>query len=223
MICLPDFDGDDFEDLDFSTSSWLKNINDYLFKLLPDYFKQNDSYKNNFNKGILERYMDIFGNELDAWVVPYIECVMDINNPQVAQEKFLDHISDSWGSPSDLFLSTDRYRNQLKTILSLHKSKGTLGQVTNMFYLFGYDLVIERIPTDSTYYYYDTEANYDEGGVYDTFGCLPCWRYTATIEQNSNHDASSPDATDNTIFEKLKSLLTEEQPINAELVSFTLI
>lgn len=208
MTCFADFDGDDFEDVDFKTSSWTTNINDFLFKLLPDYFKQNDSYKDKYNKGILERYMNLFGDELDMYVVPYIECVTEINNPKIAEEKFLDHIADSWGSPSDLFLSTDRYRNLLKTILSVYKSKGTTNHVKNIFNLFGYDLVITKLPVNRDYYYYDSDNLYDSGGTYDELECLPCWRYSATIEENDIHDTLSPDATDPETLEKLKSILT---------------
>lgn len=51
---------------------------DYLFSLLPSYFKDNDSYVDPKGEGLLERYLRLFGDEIDEGIYPFITNFLDI-------------------------------------------------------------------------------------------------------------------------------------------------
>ena len=222
MICLPDFKGDDFKDEDFKNSSWVNNINDFLFKLLPYYFKNNDTYKDQFGRGFLEKYMDLFGDELDMNVIPYVECIMNINDPNITQEKFIDTISESLGSPQRVYLNEIKFRNLLKYIIPMYKIKGKLAYLENLFYLIGLEIVITKIPQDGTFNYYDLDnSKYDSGGRYDLLRCLPCFYYDAEINPNSN--GVLIDIGNAEVLEKLRAIIEYNHPINSKLINLNVL
>jgi len=51
---------------------------DFFFSLLPSYFKDNDNYKDLNNEGLLERYLRIYGMEIDENIYPFITNFLDI-------------------------------------------------------------------------------------------------------------------------------------------------
>lgn len=131
-----------------------------MFDKLPTYFRRNDSYKDTFGRGLLERYLEIFGDELDEDIIPELEAILDIVDAQIAPSRFLTHLSDTLGNPPDLFINEPQYRNILSFILDFYKLKGTKQGYEFFFGLFGFNIVITELPYN--------EAYYDDGNLYDT-------------------------------------------------------
>lgn len=219
MICFPDFDSDDFNDFDYRTSVWGKRLNDFLFYLFPDYFKQNDSYKDSNGRGILERYMYIMGEELDNNLVPYIECQLDTMYAGTTEDKFIDHIADSFKVSRDLFKSNEQYKNLLSTIISLRAKRNTQQYIEMYFYILGYDITITKIPIDTSFYSWDSGASMDDEGNWDDYSCLPCFEYSADLTPNANHGGETIDVNEEN---KLKGLLESQAPINSKLNNFNI-
>lgn len=89
----------------FSTSEVNEHTN-FFFKHFPYYYKENDTYKDSNGKGLLERFLEIFCNEVDEEVSPYLDnlgYLMDIENmdllPHIEEDKkgFENLIADIWG------------------------------------------------------------------------------------------------------------------------------
>lgn len=215
MICYGDFNSDDFNDDDFRTTSWAKRINDFLFYIFPDYFKQNDSYKDNNNRGLLERFISLFGDEIDEHVVPYIECIMDSMDSSTSNPKFYPHIADSFGMDTTLFLSNDIYKNVLSTCLSFYKKKSTLEYITRYFYILGYDITITKEPISTEHFYWDLSVS-DNSGRWDELQCPICFKYSAAIYKLPSGGSITVDEEN-----KLKDILISQAPINSSLTNFT--
>lgn len=221
MICLPDFNGLHFFDKDFHASSWTKVINDFMFYRLPDYFKRNDSYKDSQQRGILERYMYIFGTEVDQDIIPYIECIQHTMNPESTDEKFLPVIAESLGAPVNLFINNDQYRNLLKFMIRYYNLKGTTPYIKRYFDILGFDITVDIQEIDITAYYYDTELIYDDGDIYDSLICPICFNYEAELTVNDNYIGDLPLTSEQ--GETLEKILTLQQPINSNLTQFNII
>lgn len=148
----------------------------YLFSLLPHYFKENDSYKDGNGEGLLERYLEIFCAEVDSQVAPYIDNVhylLDAENlsslPHDDPDKFLDYLSGIFGNPP--YLGTDiQYKALIKHIVWILKSKGTFTSVELFLNLLGYtidsyteetfpDIIYDETPTPLKY---DNSISYDD-------------------------------------------------------------
>jgi phage tail-like protein len=141
----------------------------FIFNKLPTYFRRNDSYKDSNDRGLLERYLEIFGDELDQEIIPEIENVLDILDAQIASTRFLTHLSDTLGNPPDINIIEPQYRNILSFIVDFYKIKGTKQGYEFFFGLFGYSLVITELPYH--------EAFYDNGEFYDTPNALGDYTY----------------------------------------------
>jgi len=220
MSCLPDFNGLDFNDTDFNTSVWAKRVNDFLFYITPDYFKINDSYKDKDQRGIFERYQYVFGEEMDYNVVPYIDCLLDIANAKETNENMLNHIADSLGSPTDIFIDNDQYRTILSIMVSLYNVKGTLKYIETYFYILGFDITIIKGTIDVSSYIYDNGGIYDNNNTYDSKICPICFPYSANISTNINYTGGGVTAED---LIQLEKILVEQQPLNSNLTAFNLI
>ena len=77
----------------------------FMFGRLPHYFKENDSYKDVNNEGLLERYLEIFCAEIDTEVSPYIDELLDITDAEALSgltrdnpTELLIHISELFGN-----------------------------------------------------------------------------------------------------------------------------
>jgi len=133
---------------------------DWFFNKLPAYFKQEDSYKDANGEGLLERYLRIYGLEIDEEIIPQIENYLDIIDPLICDEKFLNLIAYQLGNPPDFFGNTSLYRKFLSIIIQIYKIKGTRKSYIQLFALLGYTVdLIMFYPTDSVY---DNEEIYDD-------------------------------------------------------------
>ncbi len=192
----------------------------FLFDKLPTYFRRNDSYKDTSNRGLLERYLEIYGDELDDNIIPEIEAVLDILDAQIAPSQMLTHISDTLGNPPDLFINEPQYRNILSFIVDFYKIKGTKAGYEFFFGLFGFTIVITELPYN--------EAYFDDGNLFDdpnelgdyTFDntCPPCSCYTIQFvsRQDSNGNINPVGPND---LQNIFDAIAFTEPINAILCS----
>lgn len=156
----------------------------YFFELLPYYFKKNDSYKDENDEGLLERYLKIFGLELDQEVTPWIENLLDIVDIKYTDDKYLPLLSGILGFIPSFGLST--YRKILAYAIAIYKCKGTILSYKILFNILGYQVtVIEQVPKRKTLY--DSGFIYDEiiPEQYDT-ECQRCSYYFLILWPNDN-------------------------------------
>lgn len=208
------------------------NLGNFFFNKLPLYFKQEDTYKDNNNEGILERYLSIFGEDFDEVLLPMIADYTVIVDPlesydvqasildpgNADDEKFLNHIAYTLGNPPDL-TGDDFYRKLLSIMVSLYKIKGTIPAYNIWLNIIGLQasVLVEVPPVELTY---DSGFNYDslittevtaEAGTYDT-SCPTCSDYALVIEDISKGDLTPEQ-------EKLiADIVRLNEPINAKLV-----
>lgn len=220
--CSPDFHHDDFNENDFQTQGgvalWFR---DYIFSLLPRYFKENDTYKDVNDKGLLERYLSVFGDEIDEDIIPWISCYLSNLDASVCDSKFIDHISDSVGNPPDIFQDDEVYRNLLQYVASIYKIKGTVKAYKLFFAILGYDVEIDELPHEDDDMYYDSGGEYDTGEErhhYDRNACLICYYYNISIRPL---DTSKQLVISTDILNKLREAIYFNEPINCRLGTFT--
>ena len=221
--CNADFDGKDFDGLDFETTygGYDFGFRNYLWSLLPSFFKKEDTYKDINNQGLLERYLSVLGSELDAEVIPAIHCYLNAIDAQQCNEKFLNHISDTVGSPPDIFQDDVIYRNLLSFIVTFYKIKGTVKSYKLFFAILGFDVEVEELPHLDDDGYYDSEAEHDTGkiaDIYDRNSCLICYYYNIKIKPL---DPTKPLIISTSILNKLREAIQFNEPINCRLGTFT--
>lgn len=176
----------------------------FLFGKLPNYFKANDNHIPNTvvgyeNDGLLERYLDIFGLELDNQFTPYIDSLhllydaIGLNNiPGNNTDRFLIHIADTLGNPPDIG-TNDQYKTLLRYLIHILKNKGNRASLDMYLALFGYqvsEIVID--PYDSLVYdNLPTPAKYDSGRLYDT-NVIWYFNMVLTIEDLNGTNTGAP-------------------------------
>jgi hypothetical protein len=152
----------------------------YLFGLLPSYFKENDTYVPNSvtghtTEGLLERYLGLFCEEIDAEVTPYIDDVgllydatALIDLPHTSPLKFLDHIAELFGNPPNIG-TENQYIILLRYILQIFKTKGTTKSLNLFLAVYGYTIssIIESSENVTKYDATPTPIKYDNLAKYD--------------------------------------------------------
>jgi len=184
----------------------------FVKKSLPDYIIQNDSYKDINGKGFVERYLEIFGLELDEDLVPYIEDLVIQKNPILADIKFLDNLAIMMGDTPDFSQDTAHYRNIISFIVAIYRIKGTKKSYQSILYGLGlFNTAILEIPLISIEYD-DVLVEYDavEEFEYD-ISCLTCSDYNISTEGLAVMTAE--------LYNQILSLVELVEPINAKLGS----
>lgn len=218
--CNPDFHDYDFHYPDFDTRATFPiRFRRFLFSLFPQYFIENDTYKNTEDEGLLERYMSVFGYELDMEVIPTLGCYLEIIDAQISDKKYLVHIADIFGNPPDIFKDETIYRNLLTYIIPIYKIKGTKGAYELFFSILGFGVNLIEIPILDVTSTYDLGGEYDTGeenALYDITGCETCSYYDIEFYPLHNPDA----VVDAGTLAKLRSVVFFNEPINARLRNF---
>lgn len=193
----------------------------FFFDKLPLYFWRNDSYKDSNDRGLLERYLQIFGLEVDNNIKPLADNYLDIIDPSTVTAKHLSHLAYSLGNPPDMFQSNPaQYAKLLQHIVTLYKIKGTIESYKLFFSLMGFTVFIIEYP-EEVETKFDSGCLLDEGYKFD-MGCPTCSEYSLVISQllsNPNNICQIP--TFITLNQTMITLITEVikfiEPINAEL------
>lgn len=140
----------------------------WFFSKLPPYFKDNDSYKNALGEGLLERYLRIFGDELDENTHPYIRDFMEIFDVVNCDEKYLPLISSILGYPPAIDGNNATYRKILAYAVAIYKIKGTKRSYEILLNMLGINLTtIEEIMPAKAVTYDLAPYTYDQGDLGD--------------------------------------------------------
>ncbi len=215
----------------------MATFKDFLKSLFPRYYYENDTYKDISGKGLLERFMEVFGDRLDEVTKPdiddYLINILRVHdddftesilalNPALAADKFLKHYAYTLGNPPSI-TDNDTYRELLRYILPILKVKGTLLSFQVYFRMMGYDVeIIEyRCPPVVRY---DENFIYDSGVNYDDGICCTCTEIDIIFTQFGTADCSSGVITsiEQETLDRLYKIVEFLKPIDVKLSDFQL-
>lgn len=196
---------------------------DYIPNLISSYHRENDSYKDTEGNGILVRFIQAHGEELDEFV-KFSESYLNIRDIDLTEIKFIQLIAHELGNPPDIFLDDDKYRKILRNTVSIYKYKGTRKSFEMFFGVLGFDISI--IEYDSSFnnvidIEYDESYNYDGNYSYDGLGsglnCSPCSYYDIIFNYVDYMNMILPQLT----WDLLNIAIEFNQPINALIYNIT--
>ena len=219
-------------------------FNNWFFDRFPSWHKHNDTYKDNTGKGVWERFLSIFGVELDEVVMPLLRNGGDIVNPEISKDllgsilspgeevddKFLNLIAqtlaypphrDIYRVPENIGTEVKLYRNLLSMTASLIKIRGTARAIEIWGNLLGLNLTVYELnPGNSRYDVVDWDST--EGDLlgenlitYDT-ACELCGSYIVVISLSRCGENSVTELTEE-LLEILRRAICYNEPINAKL------
>ena len=194
------------------------NFKEYFRSLLPSYIIREDSYKDNNQEGLVERFMVLFGEYLDTDISAEVENYLNIIDAAICEPKYLNHLSDVLGNPPDVFQNEEQYRNLLSYIVSVYKIKGTIRAYELFFSILGFITEIEEIPPLSLNIDYDLEKEYDTEENYDGITCHPCSFYSIKFYYRDSNEI-----IDLSTLDLLRAAIEFNEPINAKLTSLTMV
>jgi len=192
----------------------------FFFDQLPLYFLRNDSYKDSSGRGLLERYLEIFGLEVDEKIKPLIDNYLNIIDPLTVTPKHLYHLAYSLGNPPDIFKDPARYAKLLSYIVTIYKIKGTRESYRLFFALMGFNVTLIEHPYIEGYL--DSGFTLDNGLTFDT-ACPTCSEYSLIITTLLNPGAVSPcvqsqfTTLNQTTINLISAVVKFLEPINAKL------
>lgn len=199
------------------------SFQNFFFGQLPIYYKVKDTYKDNNDRGLLERYLEIFGLELDEELIPLVDNYLNIVSPlDLPDPKYLTTLGYTLGSPPDLLIGQpDSYAKLLAYIINIYKIKGTARSYELLFALLGFNVTIIELTPQAPIYM-------DEGNIMDDdlimdISCPSCSEYEVIVSPlltNPTLTCQAPTyaTVDNTILAQFIRIIEFLQPINAQLV-----
>lgn len=218
----PDFLNEDFYHEDFNVNKFRNRFKKWFRDIIPLHIKILDSYKNAEDEGLYERYMSLFGDNIDSDIMPEINCYLNIIDASITDEKYLNHISDVLGNPPDVFKNINQYRNLLSYIVSVYKIKGTKDAYSLFFGILGFNVQLIEIPILNEESLYDQEGIYDRNNidsVYDQDICQSCSDYDIIFSYSDTGNI----VLDSNIVNLLRAAISFNEPINARLRSLTMV
>jgi hypothetical protein len=129
----------------------LGGIKKHLFDSLPGYFHLMDSNPDSEGKGSLQRFFEVFEDEL---VTSYgkIQDLLDNLHPLNLPESHLPLAGKHYSSPPTLFGDTPRYRRFLSGFKYLMQQKGAKVGLDNLFNLFNCLIELTDVTPRATQY-----------------------------------------------------------------------
>ncbi len=200
------------------------DFKNYTWDLFPAFYKQFDSYKDQDGEGFLERFVKIFGEEVDEEVMKHLDEESDDYyhknlDPQFTNaDKLLHVIAELLGAPPNL-LSDVEYRLLLKYIVKIYKFKGTFEAYKMFFNLWGFDVELDEKDPDQIVFtnLYDSGLYYDDLNRYDedkpTCNTSYCSEYILTITPRDPNFTLTPE-----LEYKLLEVAQFIEPINASVL-----
>lgn len=187
-------------------------LKEYVISLVDDYILSSDSYKDVNGKGFVQRYLEIFGAELDEYYYPLIEGLENEWNPlTVTNTGYLDYIAFLLGDIPNIATDTESYRRVLTYIVSIYKIKGTLKSIYAILYPLKV-VVTDIVELDPGAVQYDTGLTYDDGHLYDN-NCPQCSEFDLEV--------TSVLALTTELYNKILDTLPLVLPINFKLRTLT--
>lgn len=197
-------------------------IKEFIWDLFPHFYKEFDTYKDGEGKGLLERFIKIFGEEVDDEVLNILDEDSDDYYqknliPLQADEKFINILAIFLGNPPSI-LETLEYSKLLQYIVYIYKLKGTKLAYHLFLNLLGFTVVIEEFDPEETTYenIYDNSLLYDELNYYDdessTCATAYCSDYKLTLTPINEGTVLTEE-----LENQIKTIVRFIEPINARL------
>jgi phage tail-like protein len=185
---------------------------DWFFEQFPEDAQINDSYKNTDGEGLLQRFLRVFGLDLDENVIPFIENFTDIIDYQKCDDKFLPLIGMILGNPPSFGGEPALFRKVLAYAVAIYKVKGTEQAYRILLGILGLKIrILADLPLRRITYDDETNPTYDNGEPdyqYDS-ECQFCSNYRIAYSYSGDPD-DIPD-----ILAKAESAICFIEPINA--------
>jgi hypothetical protein len=173
-------------------------------KWFTQYHKTEDSYKDLNDKGLLERYVQTIGQEIDTNILPYLENLQDnILNPKSIFAKLLPFREQELGVNLVYDDTVERRKQILSYWLRLVQIKGTKRGYEVCIRLMNFSGLI--IDTVDVITYFDNPL--------PSAGCNACYEYDVIVKGNKQ-------VIDLTIVDAFFNLIEWNEPINCKLRFF---
>lgn len=186
----------------------------YIFSLLPPYFKNTDSYKDGSGKGLLQRYLEALGKEWDLNEKLKLEALLNAYDVS-SNPTLLHNISFMFGDFPQSILSDEVFKKLVKNAIHLLKVKGTRLSYEKIFALYNPSIVVtitENFPSVTSR---DNPPDRDNPDSKRDSACATCVEYDVEIQY--------PNTIDETEMENVANLfITIMEPLNAKLGTLTL-
>lgn len=190
------------------------NLKERIFGMFFTLFdKVQDANKNAENKGTLERYCELIGEDLDNNLIPFIDNAHDnLIVPLTMLQRYIADREISLGN-NVLFLGTDDPMRR-RIIKHWHKyvqAKGTLTNYNAMFAMLGVTATInENLNAGG----FDSPTTFDSDTrpTFDSGRCRPCTEYDIVL-------TGPPLSIE--IYNAILSIVLFNEPINARLTDIT--
>lgn len=184
-------------------------LEDWVGERLPTFVKDNDEPFIG-GKGFLERFLGVFGAELDAEYYTNIVDVLQIYDPRTAPAQYLDYIAYSLGDLEDYSSSETHYRNILSFMVSIYNIRGTKQSFKSILTVAKVHTTVITELTPIGTQYDNINYKHDDGTTRYDESCPPCSNYNITMTGTETLDAD--------LWNKIKGLINIVEPINANRV-----
>ena len=161
---------------------------DWIFSLFSQDIHVRDTNPVN-GKGLFQRYIEIFGDEIDETIKDKIGDFPNLIKVLDTDAKYLVYLAEMMGNPPTMFYDDTKYRKFLRYFTDIVKCKGTKKSYELLFGILGCTIALEYIPLPVMKYDWmgstGDEAphillKYDTGGLYDE-ECPTCSQYDLFI------------------------------------------
>ena len=191
----------------------------WIFTLFPRFFLENDTYVVE-GKGLFQRYLSVFGDEIDREMIPKLEGLPNLNTVLTTDAKYLAYLAWMCGNPPDLFYNATWYRKFIKYFTDIIKKKGTVEGYNLLFGLMGCSVTITEVTLD-IHNYDAASAHYDNGLKYDS-ECPSCSQYDLDItDPSGNLGFITGLGVNASAYSLLMAIIKFLEPINAKLRNLT--
>ena len=191
-------------------------IKDIIFGLFGQFYKKTDSYKDEDDKGVFERFNEALGEEMDEGLLPLsIGLIPNVINPRTMFEEFLIAAEGDKGNDT-LYLQGDVSWKRLvqQYVSRLWRIKGTW---TFVKVALGWRGLTCNITEVFTAYSFDSPETFDDDLRKFDGGCPTCSTFTVDIARLD--ETTTP--LGSTEIAAVLSILQTNTPINAEMTALT--
>lgn len=195
----------------------MSQLSNFFFNSLPHYFHENDSYKDENGKGLLERYMEVTEEEAET-VYQEIKDLPKAYQAKNVKESHLYLLGSVFGNPPTLFLNKANYRKLIEYLPNLLKRKGTLQALVDIFKIMSVEAEVEDVTPPKPFY--DLGLEHDNGHKYDE-GCSDCFFFKVHLTDPLNNIPNTGGELSQETVTELTHIIYYVTPINGFLVNIT--
>ena len=171
-----------------------------------------DSYKDSNNKGILERFNEIIGSDVDERLLPKIDNLLtNVLIPRTCEGKFIGLLEERLGL--NLFLSSDEIikRKVINNAHRFYQIKGTKYCLETLLRICNFtDIVINE---EFNRYRFDIGEGFDSPNRVFDQNCYGCSNLEIVVETTDVVDAET--------IKKINSIVEFNKPINVKFTKLT--